>query len=236
MTAHCWTSSSPSSKQRQEKQTLGQPQHRGRHGLAQAQQQQQGQALNMRTFQGCQVAPGCGCSGECLPQTRTIQVRLSRPAAGGWIDMRLLAPPKHWPVGHGKSCVWWGWCSCSSTVRLSGEVTNNTTCQCLQLPPLVLMLTCRYLCDCAPGDGLVAVVDAARFLPSSTTITRVLGSVWSSSGALLAGPFEGVAHPDSDALNPRFACTATLGAAHNNTRFEDATATLMLQVWHSCGC
>jgi hypothetical protein len=80
------------------------------------------------------------------------------------------------------------------------------------------------------GDGLVVVVDAARFLPSSVTISRVLGSVWSSSGALLAGPFEGVAQPDSDALNPRYACSATLGVQHNKTRFEDATATLMLQV------
>jgi hypothetical protein len=86
------------------------------------------------------------------------------------------------------------------------------------------------------GDGLVVVVDAGRFLPSSVTISRVLGSVWSSSGALLAGPFEGVAQPDSDALNPRYSCSATLGVQHNNTRFEDATATLMLQVghaWHS---
>ncbi|WIA19544.1 hypothetical protein OEZ85_004153 [Tetradesmus obliquus] len=81
-----------------------------------------------------------------------------------------------------------------------------------------------------PGDGLVVVVDAARFLPASVTISRVLGSVWSSSGALLAGPWEGVAQPDSDALNPRYACSATLGVQHNNTRLEDATATLMLQV------
>lgn len=76
----------------------------------------------------------------------------------------------------------------------------------------------------------------------STTISKVIGSVWSSNGSLLAGPFEGVAQPDSDTLNPAYMCTATLGSSQNGTRFEDPTATLMLQVrssleqYHLLGC
>eukprot|EP00878_Enallax_costatus_P034475 GHUV01038227.1.p1 GENE.GHUV01038227.1~~GHUV01038227.1.p1 ORF type:complete len:320 (+),score=114.50 GHUV01038227.1:447-1406(+) len=81
-----------------------------------------------------------------------------------------------------------------------------------------------------PGDGFVVTVDGGRFLPCSVTITKVIGSVWSSNGALLAGPFEGVALPDSDVHNPSYSCTATLGSSQNGTRFEDPTATLMLQV------
>lgn len=70
----------------------------------------------------------------------------------------------------------------------------------------------------------------ASLCSCSVTITKVIGSVWSSNGALLSGPFEGVALPDSDVYNPSYSCTATLGSNQNGTRFEDPTATLMLQV------
>lgn len=80
------------------------------------------------------------------------------------------------------------------------------------------------------GDGIVVVIDGARFLPASTTITRVLASVWSSSGALLAGPYEGVSQPNSDARWPAYNCKLTLDAVQNGSSFDDPTATLLMQV------
>lgn len=74
------------------------------------------------------------------------------------------------------------------------------------------------------------IVDGARFLPACTTISRVVASVWSSGGALLAGPFEGVAQPHSNTLSPTYMCKATLDVAQNNSSFDDPTATLLLQV------
>jgi hypothetical protein len=76
---------------------------------------------------------------------------------------------------------------------------------------------------------MVLVIDGARFLPANTTISRVLGSVWSSNRQQLARSFEGVAQPHSDALIPSYACSTALGTAQNNTRFEDATALVILQ-------
>jgi hypothetical protein len=74
------------------------------------------------------------------------------------------------------------------------------------------------------------LIDGARFLPASTTISRVVASVWSNSGALLAGSFEGVAQPSSDALSPMYMCKALVDASQNNSNFDDPTATLLLQV------
>lgn len=93
----------------------------------------------------------------------------------------------------------------------------------------------KELCNCVPnpehtGDGIVVVVDGARFLPACTTISRVVASVWSSSGMLLVGPWEGPAQPSSDARSPAFMCKASLDVAQANTSFDDPTATLLLQV------
>jgi hypothetical protein len=74
------------------------------------------------------------------------------------------------------------------------------------------------------------VVDGARFLPVSTTISRVVVSAWSSSGALLAGSCEAVARPATDSRFPTYSCNVALDAAHNASCFEDPTATLVLQV------
>lgn len=92
--------------------------------------------------------------------------------------------------------------------------------------------SCRTGCCCYPhaGDGMVVVVDGARFLLACTTISRVVGSVWSSSGALLAGPFEGVSQPASEARCPAFSAKALLDAAQAGSSFDDPTATLLLQV------
>ncbi len=38
-----------------------------------------------------------------------------------------------------------------------------------------------------PGDGFAVIVDGARFLPTSATITRVQAAVWSSGGRQLSG-------------------------------------------------
>lgn len=80
----------------------------------------------------------------------------------------------------------------------------------------------------------MVVVDGARFLPACTTISRVVVSLWSSSGTLLAGPFEGVSLPGSDARSPMYMCKATLDAAQSSSSFDDPTATLLFQV--RCHC
>ena len=82
------------------------------------------------------------------------------------------------------------------------------------------------------GDGLVVLVDAARFLPCDVTVSKVVCSVWSSRGKKLESSFEGVCMPDSDAFSPRFAARATLGLSHS--KWEDCTATLVLQVCAGC--
>lgn len=74
------------------------------------------------------------------------------------------------------------------------------------------------------------MVDGARFLPACTTISRVVCSVWSSSGLLLAGPFEGVSQPASEARCPAFMAKALLDAPQAGSSFDDPTATLLLQV------
>lgn len=81
---------------------------------------------------------------------------------------------------------------------------------------------------------MVVLVDGARFLPACTTVSRVVGSVWSSSGLLLAGPFEGVSQPASEARCPAFMAKALLDAAQAGSSFDDPTATLLLQVWAGC--
>jgi hypothetical protein len=81
----------------------------------------------------------------------------------------------------------------------------------------------------SPGDGFVLLIDGARFLPDSTTISRVTGVVMSRGNKLLAGPFQGTCAPDGDALCPRYTITALLGSSSNGTQLEDPTATLQLQ-------
>lgn len=98
---------------------------------------------------------------------------------------------------------------------------------------------CCFCCCILPtpaGDGIVVVVDGARFLPACTTISRILVSLWSSGGQLLAGPYEGVSQPGSDALAPVYGCKATLDAAQSSSSFDDPTATLLFQVRASPVC
>jgi hypothetical protein len=74
------------------------------------------------------------------------------------------------------------------------------------------------------------MLDGARFLPASTTISRALLAVVSSSGALLAGPFEAVARPDSDAQFPSYGLATPLDSPHSGSTFGDPTALLLMQV------
>ncbi|GLI63028.1 hypothetical protein VaNZ11_005888, partial [Volvox africanus] len=80
-----------------------------------------------------------------------------------------------------------------------------------------------------PGDGFVICLDGARFLPANVTITKVTVSIWGSNRQPLgSGGFYGISWPDSDAMNPRFSKSATLGMGSD--KFDDSTATLLFKV------
>jgi hypothetical protein len=84
------------------------------------------------------------------------------------------------------------------------------------------------------GDGFVVLIDGARFLPSSATITKATATVWSAGGRQLSGAIEGVALPDGeDAASPCYWVQGAVGQGAE--RFEDPTATIMLQVWLETG-
>lgn len=72
------------------------------------------------------------------------------------------------------------------------------------------------------------LIDGARFLPSNATVTKVVASLHSSTGRLLAPPLEGVALPDGDAACPTYVAQGAYGAGPGG--FDDATATLLFQV------
>ena len=50
----------------------------------------------------------------------------------------------------------------------------------------------------------MVMVDAARFLPASSTITKVVGNVWSADKRPLTQSFTAVSVPESNAYSPRF--------------------------------
>jgi len=83
------------------------------------------------------------------------------------------------------------------------------------------------------------LVDGARFLPGSVTVTKVQAVVWSSAGQQLSGVIEGVALPEGgDCLSPGYAAQGAVGAG-GYERFDDPTATVMFQVSKSAsasGC
>lgn len=73
------------------------------------------------------------------------------------------------------------------------------------------------------------LIDGARFLPSNTTITKASAAVYSSTGRQLSARIEGVALPDGgDGGSPSFQAQGIVGLGAE--RFDDPTATVMLQV------
>lgn len=72
------------------------------------------------------------------------------------------------------------------------------------------------------------LVDGARFLPHNVTITKVVCTIYSKDKVQLIMPFESVALPESEMLNPRFGSHTIL--AQGTEKFDDATATLVMQV------
>ncbi|KAF5840442.1 hypothetical protein DUNSADRAFT_16675, partial [Dunaliella salina] len=79
-----------------------------------------------------------------------------------------------------------------------------------------------------PGEGFVVLLDGARFLPASSTLTRVMGQAYSSDRQPLGSSFEAFSTPESSAYSPRFGTQATL--AVGGDKFDNPTATLLFTV------